>query len=73
MGVGIKSLTGSREIVDLLNRLGHSVSYHVTEGIKIEIASTLTKTDRLLPDMLLQQAGLCTGLAFDNYDDNNMS
>ena len=69
MGIGIKSLTGSRKIVDLLNRLGHSVSYHVAEGIETEIASSLTETERILPDMLLQQVGLCTGLAFDNYDE----
>ena len=69
MGVGIKSLTGSRKIVDLLNRLGHSVSYHVAEGIETEIASAITETERLLPDMLLQQSGLCTALVFDNYDE----
>ena len=69
MGVGVKSLTGSRKIVELLNRLGHSVSYHVAEGMETEIASSITETERLLPDMFLQQLGLCTGLAFDKYDE----
>ena len=34
-----------------------------------EMASSITETERVLPDMLLQQPGLCTGLAFDNYDE----
>ncbi len=69
MAVGIKSLTGSRKIVDLLSRLGYSVSYNVVEGTETEIASSLTETDGLLPDMSLQQPGLCTSLAFDDYNE----
>ena len=66
MGVSIKSLTGNRKSVDLQNRLCHSVSYHVAEDLETEMASSITETERVLPDMLLQQPGLCTGLAFDN-------
>ena len=69
MGVGLKSLTGSRKVVDILNRFGHSISYNVAEGMETEVASSITDKDRVLPDMLLQLSDLCTGMAFDNYDE----
>ena len=28
LGLGFKSLTGSRRVLEILNRFGHSVSYH---------------------------------------------
>ena len=31
MGLGIKSMTGSRKVLDVLNHMGHSISYHTAE------------------------------------------
>lgn len=31
LGMAIKSMTGSRKIVEILNRLGHCINYHITE------------------------------------------
>ena len=35
--LAIKSLTGNRQIMELLNRLGHCISYHVVTEIKTEM------------------------------------
>ncbi len=69
LGVGTKSLTGSRRVVEVLNRFGHSIGYHTAESIETEIASKIVQGGNLLPDMLLPQPGLSTGLAWDNYDE----
>ena len=47
MGLSMKSLTGSRRIIEILNRLGHSVCYHTTEEIETELASNTSEKDRL--------------------------
>ena len=69
LGLGMKSLTGSRKVVEILNRFGHAVSYNVVEGIETEAASSIAFKEKVVPDMLIQESGLCTGTAFDNYDE----
>ena len=36
LGFALRSLTGSRQIVEIMNRLGHCISYHTIEEIKTE-------------------------------------
>ena len=38
MGLGMKSLTGSRK-VEILNHMGHSIGYRMAESMETEIAS----------------------------------
>ena len=37
MGLAFKSMTGSRHIIEILNRLGHSISYNATEELETEL------------------------------------
>ena len=53
LGLEMKSLTGSRKVVEILNRFGHSVSYNVAEGIEIEVASSISDKEQMVPDMLI--------------------
>lgn len=69
LGLAMKSLTGSRRVVEILNRLGHSVSYHLVEEYETELANVIQDKGQLLPDGLVQAPGLCTAVAFDNYDE----
>lgn len=69
LGLAMKSLTGSRRVVEILNRLGHSVSYHLVEEYETELATMIQDKGKLLPDGLMAASGLCTALAFDNYDE----
>ena len=65
----MKSLTGSRRVVEILNHMGHAVSYHTVESMETEIASKIATEGQFLPDMLLSQVSLSTSLAWDNYDE----
>ncbi len=70
VGIGIKSLTGSKRVIDIMNRYGGSISYSVAEEIETDIAFAITQKGQALPDGMVKLAGLGTGLAWDNYDEN---
>lgn len=69
LGLAMKSLTGSRKIVDILNRMGYSISYTVVEELETELAYGCSILENTLPSGLIpNQPELRTHLAFDNYD-----
>ena len=68
MGIAMKSLTGSRKILEILNRLGHSVSYHVAEELETELTLSTTCKQQVTPHGMQLSSSLSTGLAFDNFD-----
>ena len=70
MGLGLKSMTCKRKVVELLNRFGHSVSYHVVETIETELATSIAYRKARLSDSLVAASGLGTALTWDNYDEN---
>ena len=57
LALGLKSITGSRKVLEVLNQFGHCISYNITESIETDLATVIP--------------GLCTGLAWDNYDENS--
>jgi hypothetical protein len=69
MGLAMKSMTGSRKINELLNHLGHSIGYHVTEEFETELATDISEKGELTPDGIVKTGGLATALAWDNYDE----
>ena len=71
LGLGLKSLTGSRKVIELVNHFGHSVSYHTVEELETDLAKTVTEKQHSTPYGLAQQPGLATSVAFDNYDENS--
>ena len=44
LGIALKSLTGSQKVVEIMNRLGHCISYHTIEEIETEATFESTKT-----------------------------
>ena len=70
VGLGIKSLTGSRKVIDMLNHFGHCVNYHKVEEIETDPATKLQQSNSFTPDGMNKVPGLCMGLAWDNYDEN---
>ena len=42
IGLGIKSLTGRRQIIDILNRFGHSINYYTVEAIETQVATDIS-------------------------------
>ena len=69
LGMGLKSITGSRKVVELLNHFGHSIGYHTAEEYETQIASTIIERNQVLPDGLEASGGLSTNSAWDNYDE----
>ena len=69
MGVGIKSITGSEKVCEILHKFGHSISCSQEKEILTEIAEEISQKKRALPDGLYPEAGLATVIAWDNYDE----
>ena len=59
---------GKREVIDVINRFGHCVSYNFVEELETELAFGAVEESKLLPESLLRQPDLNTGVAFDNFD-----
>lgn len=68
LGLSTKSLTGSRQLLDILNRMGFSISYSTAEEIETELAYGHAAKKNILPFGLTSNPNLCTHVAFDNYD-----
>ena len=64
-------MTGSRKVLELLNHYGHCVGYHTMENMETELATNIVQRNCSTPDGMKQVPGLCTALAWDNYDENN--
>lgn len=68
LGVAIKSMTGSRKVIEVLNRLGHIASYHVLEEVETEITFEATKEHMATPHGMGVGPDYGTGVAWDNFD-----
>ena len=70
LGMGLKSITGSRKVQEIANHLGHCIGYHTAEEYETQIAATIIEKQQVLPDGLEARAGLSTNSAWDNYDES---
>ena len=68
--VALKSMTGSKSIVNLLNRFGHCISNEKVRRIDIGMESSLTSSNSPFPDQIFKTPELYTALAWDNFDLN---
>ena len=71
LGLGLKSMMGSKKLLEILNNFGHCVSYHIVETLETDLATTVNHEGEACPDGILKLPNLVTGLAWDNYDENN--
>ena len=60
MGLGCSSLTGSKLVMQILNRAGHGISYDDTKGIETEFAYTVQQEERDAPDGICLEPHLAT-------------
>lgn len=69
LGMATKSMTGSKKLIQILNRMGFCISYTIAEELETELAYGSSMKERILPDGLIaNRPELRTHLAFDNYD-----
>ena len=70
LGIALKSMTGSKSVVNLMNRFGHCASNEKIRRIDIGMESTLNESNDIVPDNIVKIPSLCTGRAWDNFDVN---
>ena len=46
LGLALKSLPGSKKVIEMMNKLGHYVSYHTVEEIETEMTFEATKDNQ---------------------------
>ncbi|KAK6176301.1 hypothetical protein SNE40_014608 [Patella caerulea] len=67
LGMAIKSMTDSKTLVRMLNRLGHVVNYHAIEQIETTLGESIQTRKLACPEGAV--IGEVIGLAFDNFDE----
>ena len=70
LGLGLGTLTGSKLILRILNRLGNCLGYNEVKALETEFAFSAEENERDAPDGIQLKPNLGTGLAWDNYDVN---
>ncbi|CAG4981938.1 unnamed protein product [Colias eurytheme] len=68
LGLAIKSLTNSRQVITILNRYGHTIGYNLAEELETEITYTSLRNNKLIPTGITATEGCSTHVAFDNFD-----
>ena len=67
LGMAIRSITGSKKLVQVLNRFGHCLNYSCLEELETATAEAIQERKEACPENTLP--GLPMGLAFDNFDE----
>ena len=70
LGLTIKSLTGSKTVVSLLNHFGQWVSDETIRQINLGWEKTLFKTRTLVPSHIIRKSNLSAGPPWANFDIN---
>ena len=68
LGLAIKSVTGSKKLIRMLNRYRHCVSYTTREKLETELTFAVTSVSKISPSDLVPDSSLTVGIAYDNFD-----
>lgn len=68
LGIAMKSLTGSRKVIDILNRQGYCISYCSILELETSAAYSSTTNNLLCPSGIQPTSVLSSGVAWDNFD-----
>ncbi|GFX93247.1 hypothetical protein TNCV_4761261 [Trichonephila clavipes] len=68
LGMAVESLTSSRKMINILNRLGHCCNYNALEELETEATISSVNRSQICPPDIIQSPSLSTGVAFDNFD-----
>ena len=67
-GLNLKSMTGSRRVIEMANRLDHCASYHTISEIETEMTFQATKEKSSIPYGMNPTNDCGLGVAWDNFD-----
>ncbi|KAK3764230.1 hypothetical protein RRG08_045716 [Elysia crispata] len=68
LGVSVRHLTGSSQLIHILNRFGHTISYSAILEIETAICDNITDNDHLFPRQIRTDNNLVTHFCWDNFD-----
>ena len=68
LGIALKSLTGSRKIIEIMNRLGHCASNHTIEEAETEATFESAKWNLVTPVGMKLNPRCETGVAWGNFN-----
>ena len=66
--LAIKSLTRSRKVVEILNRMGHCASYSTVEELETELTFEANKNSKQTPFGMKTTTEINTAITWDNFD-----
>ncbi|GFS51619.1 hypothetical protein TNIN_350841 [Trichonephila inaurata madagascariensis] len=67
LGMIMKSLTSSRKMINILNRLGHCCNYNMLEELETEATISFVNHSQICPSDIIQSLSLCTAVEFNNF------
>ena len=68
LGLNLKGMTGSRRVIEMVNRMGHCASYHYISEIETEMTFQAGKETNAIPYGMVPTADCGLGVAWDNFD-----
>ena len=68
LGIASQSLTGSKKVIEIMNRLGHCASYHTIEEIQTEATFESAKRKLVTPLGMKLNPRCGTDVGWDNFD-----
>ena len=71
LGITIKSFTGSKMVIEILNKMDRCVSYHTVEETETEITFEANKEGALSPHGMTCNLLLGTGFAWYNFESSS--
>ena len=66
--LSLKSMTGNKAVVNVLNRFGHCVSNEKVRQTDSRMEAFVTLTKKLRPNNIRKYSKACIGLPWDNFD-----
>ena len=70
LGLGFASLTGSKLVLQILNRMGYCISYTETKSLETEFAYSVQDDAKNAPNGIELKPNLATACVWDNNDAN---
>ena len=68
LGLAVKSMTGSKKLIGMLNRYEYCVSYKTAEELETELTFTVRSASKISPPDVVPDSSLTFDIAYDNFD-----
>ena len=67
LGIAVTSMTGSKNLIGMLNKYGYCFSYTKTEELQMKLTFTVTSPSKISPLVLALPSSLTIGIAYDRF------